>query len=226
MPPIGGPPRWTHLLALLVCAPWLIASQGAALAATPPAARGNATAPSILLRESPLPDRTWNLIARAGLAARLDPGLPSYYPRSAVRGVLDVGALRNVSRSSGVGANLCLGVDDRRTRVGVKARYRQWLGRDVSLDFAPGVLFAGGDGWGGTARYPGFVGEATLSLYGWVHVTAQVESVDLEHPTLPGRRDTSTYLGAQGTGPRGALVLCGCVLAFFAARGLLFLAQG
>ncbi|HET9252627.1 MAG TPA: hypothetical protein VFP58_10980 [Candidatus Eisenbacteria bacterium] len=180
----------------------------------------------MLIRESPLPHRTWFVLARVGLAARVDPGLPAYYPKSGGHGTLDVGAIRNLSTSSGLGGNLYFGIDDRRTRVGVKARYIHWLSKDLSFDLAPGILFAGGDNWNGSSRYPGFVGEATLSMFGWVHLTAQLESVDVTHQTLPEERDTSTYLGAMGTGPRGALVLAGGVLAFLAVRGLVYLAQG
>lgn len=183
-------------------------------------------AESVLKRELPLPERTWSLIERIGVAARIDPGIPDYYPRTAIHGSLDLGAARNLAASTSLGGNLYLGVDDRRSRFGIKARYTHWFSRDLAFDLAPGILVAGGDSWNGSSEYPGFVGDATLSLYGWVHVTAQVESVNLTHPTRPERRDTSWYIGAQGTGPRGALLLAGGGLAVLAVLGLLFLAGG
>lgn len=191
-----------------------------------PATFGARAAESVLKRELPLPERSWSLIERIGIATRIDPGIPNYYPRSGVHGSLDIGATRNLTASTSLGGNLYLGIDDRRSRFGIKVRCTQWLSRDLAFDLAPGILLAGGDSWDGSAQYPGFVGDATLSLYGWVHVTAQVESVNLTHPTLPGRRDTSWYIGAQGTGPRGALFLAGGSLAFLAVRGLLYLVAG
>lgn len=181
---------------------------------------------SVWKRELPLPERNWSLIQRIGIAAKIDPGASEYYPQTKVHGSLDIGAVRNLSPSFGLGGNFYLGVDDRRSRFGIKARSTQWFSRNVAFDLAPGILLAGGDSGDGGSEYPGFVGDATLTLYGCVHLAAQVESVKLTHPTLPGRRDTSWYIGAQGTGPRGALVLVGGGLAFLAVRGLLFLAQG
>jgi hypothetical protein len=210
---------------VLLLALWLGCPSSGEAASGQTASEGPGHVPSMLIRESPLPVRTWFLLLRTGLAARVDPGLPAYYPRSDVHGTLDVGAIRNLSTSSGLGGNVYLGFDDRRTRLGVKARYTQWLSPHLSIDLAPGILFAGGDNWGGSASYPGVVGEVTLSMFGWIHLTAQVESIDIEHPTLPGQRDTSTYVGAQGTGPRGVLAMAGGALAFLAVRGLVYLAQ-
>ncbi len=48
----------------------------------------------------------------------------------------DLGAMRNVGPRSAVGGSIQFTT---RFSVGLKARYRRWLSKDVSLDIAPGV---------------------------------------------------------------------------------------
>ena len=178
------------------------------LIAAGPVRAGESVAPSssprgLSFTGKPLPETRWFLITHAGLALRVDEGSP-LYERSDAYILTDFGAMRNVGKRWAVGANLYVGADDYRSRVGPKARVRYWLGRETAVDAAAGFLLTGNDDWKGTAIFPGYVGEINLGLKELL-VTGAVETVDIEKSGIR-ERDTSWYVGAKAGGVTGAIL--------------------
>lgn len=164
-------------------------------------------------RGHPLPETKTFLITHVGIGARVDPGKQAFYPRTDYYGMGDLGLMHNVSRHVAVGGNFYLGVDDRRTRFGPKARVRYWLYRTISFDVAPGILLGGDDDWQGHTEFPGFVGEASLGVGDVVQVTGEVESVSIEDQTGAKATDTSVYLGAKVGTPESLGTFAGLIAA-------------
>jgi hypothetical protein len=90
----------------------------------------------------------------------------------------ELGGMVNRGRARAVGATVLVGFDDLGHRVGVKARYRRWLGEHVrTLDLSAGVLRAYS-----TDSYPdlpaaayGATGDVSLGWGDWIAVTARAD---------------------------------------------------
>lgn len=82
-----------------------------------------------------------------------------------------------ISRSpnSAVGGNVFLAMNDQKLRIGLRARYRHWLGSRASLDLAPGVILLYAGEWLHTRFAPGGALLASVSAFEWVRGSAQVE---------------------------------------------------
>jgi hypothetical protein len=107
--------------------------------------------------------------------------------------------MKNVSARSSVGATLFAASFDPDARFGTKLRYRQWLGRRVHAEIAPGFLWLN-DSFG--SRSPGLIAHAAVGYGEWIAFTAQVESARYE---FRGRETTAfvglragSYVGAVG----------------------------
>lgn len=167
------------------------------------------------LRGLPLPEKRAFPITHLGVGVRLDAGSPLYEKKS-VYAFTDLGFMRNVSPHVALGGTLYAGGDDYRLRIGPKARFRYWMSREVSIDIAPGILVWGNDDWNGEARFPGLVGEASLSLEDNILITAQMESVDIKDAYGAKDHDTSVYLGGKLGGVPGLVGLSAGLIALFA----------
>ena len=205
-----------------------VRSAASAAPAASASAAADSTSPGLpvhdfTFRGRPLPETKTFLITHVGLAARTDPGLSSFYPRSDVYGMADLGIMRNVGRHVALGGNFYVGFDDRRTRLGPKARARFWLNRTLSVDLAPGVLLGGSDDWYGHAEFPGFVGEATFSVGDVVMLTGEIESISVENTKGAKEQDTSVYLGTKVGTPTSFGVLGGAVAFTLLTVGLISL---
>lgn len=168
----------------------------------------------------PLPETHWFLVTHVGVAARLDEG-SSLYEKSGAYVLADLGAMRNIGEEWAVGANLYVGADDYRSRVGPKARLRYWMNRTTSIDAAAGILLDGADDWMGSGIFPGYVGELNMGFREEFLLTAAVETVDIEKYGAK-ERDTSWYLGAKTGGVNGVIV----ALAGLAVLGIMEVALG
>jgi len=205
-----------------------VRSAASAAPAASASAAADSTSPGLpvhdfTFRGRPLNETKTFLITHVGLAARTDPGLSSFYPRSDVYGMADLGIMRNVGRHVALGGNFYVGFDDRRTRLGPKARARFWLNRTLSVDLAPGVLLGGSDDWYGHAEFPGFVGEATFSVGDVVMLTGEIESISVENTKGAKEQDTSVYLGTKVGTPTSFGVLGGAVAFTLLTVGLISL---
>jgi hypothetical protein len=170
----------------------------------------------------PLPERRWFFVTQAGMLARLDTG-SDLYDKSGGYVVLDYGAVKNLNPRFGVGGNLRFGIDDRRSRFGVKARLRTWLSRDVGIDLAPGILLAGTDDWIGDADFPGLVGEASASFGGWLQLVGEVESVHIQSESGLEDQDVSWMAGVRLGGVPGVAATVGALVV---GMGFLVIAAG
>src|SRR2546428_12222389 len=71
----------------------------------------------------------------------------------------ELGSMENHGPRSAAGVTLVAELDDLGSRLGVKPRYRRWLGPRAALDLSAGVLFKGS----GRFRAPGFVAQAAVT---------------------------------------------------------------
>lgn len=161
------------------------------------------------LRGMPKPYRNGFPILQAGTLVRLGTTGPGV-PKASM--VMDVGGMKNLSRKYSMGASLYAAEDDDWGRVGIKARVRRWMSKDVSVDLAPGLLVHS-SGSDQDRSLPAFVGEASLGLWDRIVITGQVERSTvtryevphgeflLPYPIVAPKRErgteTSYYLGAK-----------------------------
>ena len=126
------------------------------------------------LRGRPLPIKKAFPVIQVGVLARLD-GEGARFSEHLASLVVDLGGMKNVSQRWAVGASFCYAGDGDYNRFGTKVRFRRWLGSDVAIDMAPGILFSA-TRQGASEYLPGLVGELGISFSDWVSVTGQVET--------------------------------------------------
>jgi hypothetical protein len=83
----------------------------------------------------------------------------------------------NVGEKSALGASAYAAADDEGSRWGLKARFRRWISRKVSLDIAPGILLNRIESR--YEQYPGFTGHVGLNV-NWVTITTQFELIPVQ----------------------------------------------
>jgi len=121
----------------------------------------------------------------------------------------ELGYMRNLdNRQWALGGAGFLGLDDDGSRFALKVRLRRWLGQDVSVDLAPGILFAGSDSHF-ESNVPGFTGHLAINHREWLQVVAMLEVIDLEpkqaFPDLEPNTDVSWYGGVKLGGVAGVI---------------------
>ena len=164
----------------------------------------------------PIPETKAFIISQIGLLAYTNAGTSSFTKGDAIL-TGDFGFMRNVSRRVAVGANVYLGGDDYRFRLGPKARVRYWASRIVSVDVAPGLFL--GHEWG---EFPGFVGEVSVNFDDILMLSAELETIGVRSQGVE-QRDTSLYLGGKIGGPPGLIgVFAGVLLLGVYSAGGLF----
>ncbi len=92
----------------------------------------------------------------------------------------ELGLMRNTDARSALGGTVLL---TSRFSLGLKARYRRWLWRDISLEVAPGIIVYDDRNF---ARAPAFIGHVLLNFEDVLSVGGMLES---------SRFGTNTYLG-------------------------------
>jgi hypothetical protein len=105
----------------------------------------------------------------------------------------ELGAMVNRGYRSALGAALFFGAEDDGSRWGLRPRYRRWLSGTISLDVAPGILFAGTDNRF-QPSFPGFSGQLSLGVGDLVGVTTQLEIIPSD---ALGTR-TEWFVGVRG----------------------------
>jgi len=133
----------------------------------------------------------------------------------------DLGYMKNISDREAVGLTGYALLSDPTTRLGVRARYRRWIKRRLSVDVTPGIILGGEDN---AIEYapPGFVLGAAINAGDLFSVTVDAEYArnrDLVHDTPPlewnDRSDVAWRAGARlgsGLGLLGAAGLFGLIL--------------
>lgn len=110
----------------------------------------------------------------------------------------ELGVMANASSRSSVGGTLLAGHDGGGDRLGVKARYRHWIGPTIGLDIAPGILIAGSTSSGAEFVSPGFTGHIGLTWKDLFAATVQFEVVRFSGPLPPGETPGSEAIVSVG----------------------------
>ena len=127
----------------------------------------------------------------------------------------EFGYMRNRSDPWALGGTVMVGVrgsGSSELRTGAAVRARRWLPSGNSLDLSSGPLVASADGLtrlGGAA-------EVMYNIHDRAHLTARWEYVK-----MPGKNDSSVYLGA-GLGSKPALIVGGIVGVVFGGLALVW----
>ena len=174
-------------------------------------------------RGHPLPECRAFIITEFGVYSRLDHD-PTLASDSPLYFTLDVGPVWNRTRdAAGLTAYLATGSDH--ARVGARVRYRRWLSRHTSVDFAPGIIFYGSEDGGYTYKAPGLVAGLSLNAGDLFGVGLEMENsrYTAYSPTAPQvGSDTTWRAGAKlgsGLGVLGALALVGLAIVVVASTG-------
>jgi hypothetical protein len=118
----------------------------------------------------------WNDLDETGLGHHVEPHLVFW----------ELGAMRNLGVRSAVGGTFLL---TSRASVGLKARYRQWLGAEFSLDLAPGLIVIDDRS---SARTPAFTGHLVLNYGDWLSLGAMLETSRFAADPFNAQPATST----------------------------------
>jgi len=97
----------------------------------------------------------------------------------------ELGLMRNTDSRSALGGTVLL---TSRFSVGLKARYRRWLWRDISVEVAPGLIVHDGRQF---TRVPAFTGHVLLNLEDVLSVGAMLEASRFGANPYSGRPPTS-----------------------------------
>lgn len=99
----------------------------------------------------------------------------------------EIGVLVNRGPETAVGATVLVGADPNGLRLGVKGRYRRWMGRHAALDLGAGVMggrraapFEGPDAGREGNRHVvvgGLTGDAALGLTDWASLSVRGDLV-------------------------------------------------
>jgi hypothetical protein len=179
-------------------------------------------------RGHPFPETRSFLITELSMMYRLD-----RYPYRAAGSRLDLtfdlGWMKNVGTRQAIGFSGYAMPSDQTTRLGIRARYRRWLSRGVSVDVSPGVILGGEDG---AIEYnpPGFVLGTTLNAGDLIAVMVDAELArnwefaEQSPPFLTrvNHTDVTWRAGAKigsGLGLLGSVAVVGLVIAALAIQG-------
>ena len=112
----------------------------------------------------------WFLLTEAGVlfSIKADPGQET---EQTMIGTLDLGAMKNIGRRSALGATAFMESGSNHDRVGVRIRYRRWLGDRTALDLSPGIVMDGDPAFAG----PGLIGQAAFNLGDLMSVVVEGE---------------------------------------------------
>ncbi len=117
------------------------------------------------------------------------------------------GYMHNIGQRSALGAAFKITADGDGHRYGPVLRYRRWLGRSSSIDFAPGLLVGGKDNFV-ALRFPSPMADVAVNYRDWVGLAVGVDALRSSE-------------GTQWQGHAG--VRCGTWLAPLATLGMGFL---
>jgi hypothetical protein len=147
--------------------------------------------------------------------------------------VTDLGYARNFGPNHSLGGTVFFGGPGTRgEQLGVRLRLVTWLGPNVSLDIAPGIIL-----WEDEPSYvrfksPGFSSQACLNLGGQFGFVAQVSSVDRRaryygyYPSYPpyeyNIHETAWHLGIRLGGEMGIAGSAAFGLAEATAQGRIY----
>jgi hypothetical protein len=141
------------------------------------------------------------------LSGRLDP-----HPQTEdAAATLEVGYMTNVGGRSALGGALFLQGGEPVGGFGFRPRYRHWLGRQVSLDLAPGIVLKAVSGGQFTLRSPSFSGLVGLNVGPGLGLIGRVDLVRGAYGGFANGKSTGLawYAGGRLGGWPGVVGLAG-----------------
>ena len=166
----------------------------------------------------PIPQCRSFWITEAGFSARLD----QRGDTGGLSATLELGYMVNAGARSAFGISGFLRGGEPVGGIGIRPRYRLWLGKTVSLDVAPGIVLKTLSGGQFTVKSGGFSGQVALNITPGLGLVGQVDQVRLDttaiqNPFASGKTtDVAWYAGARLSGGAGV----GGILAFLALGAL------
>jgi hypothetical protein len=170
-------------------------------------------------RGHPPPECRSFIVTEFGVFTRLDDD-PFLISDPGIAFTFELGYMRNISPRESIAVGVWARLEDS-SRHALRARYRRWLSRNMSIDLSPGITFSGEEG---SVDYdpPGLIGSASVNLGDLLSLTLEAEYShykDYGYGPFPiatqSRSDVSWRTGAKlgsGLGVAGAAALVGLVL--------------
>lgn len=160
-----------------------VAVAGVALAATGAAAQRTAVtaAPAsegrACFQPRPMPLCKSFFITEFGVQYFVSPP-PGVHNQRRLLGTWELGYMRNRSERDAVGGSLFLSTNDQANRIGVRGRYRRWVGGGVAVDVSPAlIVFESDENLEGSGKLGAALG-AGVSFHDYVGINTQVEAVE------------------------------------------------
>lgn len=166
----------------------------------------------------PLPRCRSFWITEVGLSARLD----SHLDTEGGSVTVELGYMVNAGARSAFGISGFFRGGEPVGGVGIRPRYRLWLGKSISLDVAPGIVLKSTSGGQFTLKSGGFSGQLALNIAPGIGLVGQVDQVRLDSTafqnTFPDGKttDVAWYAGGRLSGGAGVAG----ILAFLALGAL------
>jgi len=145
------------------------------------------------MKPRPLPAARTFLVPEIGYGFRVNEyGANTFNLKRRHYFISEIALMANTGASFAVGPGTFIGMDEGgEFRAGIKLHVQRWLTPTVSVDVAPGVLFADSRG---RVEMPGFMASSTLRVTEWVGLTSQFE---ISRPGSDRSTDYAFYLGAK-----------------------------
>jgi len=121
----------------------------------------------------------WFLITESGVLSVLRADLGDQRNQNML-GFLEYGVMKNVGPKSAVGLTALGESGTNHNRVGLRGRYRRWLGHGFSLDLAPGVILWDFSDRGVRSKVPGVIGMVALDAGGLLAIMVEGEVARME----------------------------------------------
>ncbi|HEX7079320.1 MAG TPA: hypothetical protein VF363_12930, partial [Candidatus Eisenbacteria bacterium] len=128
----------------------------------------------------------------------------------------DVGLEQNISARNALGFSMFVGSGNDYADLGLRARFRRWLGDATSVELAPGIIIAQDEYSDMIGRPPGWVARLGLFTSSGITLTAQGYTIRRGLIGEEARRETGFMAGLTVGGPSGMIT---GALATFVALG-------
>lgn len=141
------------------------------------------------------------VVAEASLLGRVESGRMAESDHRWYYG-FDIGLEEDVAARTAIGWSVFIGSGNGYAALGVRGRFRRWLGEKSSLEVAPGVIIAQDEHESLPGRPPGFTGQVSFSPGPHMTFLADVYTIEKGwEPTV--RRETGLLLGLRLGGAPG-----------------------
>lgn len=177
-------------------------------------------------RGRPLPTCGSFWITEAAYGIRVSPAPGPYESSEGDRltASLDLGGMKNIDSRFAIGGSVAVGAIGG-LYLAAKPRVRYWVSRDLTADFAPGIVLTGLNG------SPRFTADLSLMYQDKIGITTQTfvlrsDVYDPAYTSVTARTRVTTYAGLRLGSKLGVLGAAGDAITLLAAIGLYLAACG